>query len=164
MIDIAVTVLRVWLGVVMLAHGYHHARSIPGTTRWFESKGFRRPRFNALVSASGELAIGSALIVGMATSVAAAGVAAITVVAFWSIHRFAGFFVFKRPDEGWEYVATLFVAAMVLALLGPGPASIDRALGWDAVLSGTSGLMLIGGGVAAAAVQLGLMWRKPQSD
>lgn len=42
------------------------------------------------------------------------------VVAFGSIHRFGGFFVFARPDEGCEYVATLVVAATTLAKIGPG--------------------------------------------
>ncbi|CAN5848892.1 DoxX family protein [soil metagenome] len=160
-IETGVTLLRVWLGVVMLSHGYHHARSIPGTTRWFGAKGFRHPKLNAIASAGGEIAIGSALVLGLATAVAAAGAVAVMVVAFWSIHRFAGFFVFKRPDEGWEYVGTLAIAATVLALIGPGRLSLDRALGLDDVLSGWTGLALVAGGVVAAGVQLAFMWRRP---
>ena len=52
-------------------------------------------------------------------------------VAFGSIHRFDGFFVFKRPDEGWEHVATLAVAALAIAAIGPGSVSLDAALGLE---------------------------------
>lgn len=154
-------VLRVWLGVVMLAHGYHHVRSIEGTTQWCASKGFRNPRMAAIVSAVGELGIGSGLVIGLLTSLAAAGLVAVMTTAFWTIHRFAGFFVFHRPDEGWEYVATLAVAATVLAAVGPGRYSVDAALGWGEVLDGWAGLVMIAGGVAVAAVQLAVAWRRP---
>ena len=161
MTDLALFMLRVWLGVVMLAHGYHHARSQAGTTRWFASKGFSHAELNARVSALGELAIGTALVLGLLTSVAAAGLVSTMAVAFWSIHRFAGFFVFKRPDEGWEYVATLSVAATAVAVAGPGRFSLDAALGWADGLDGLSGLALIGAGLVGAAIQLAITWRKP---
>ena len=117
MADAMLLVLRVWLGIVMLAHGRHHARSPAGTAKWFASKGFRQAELNARLSAFGELAIGAALVAGLLTSPAAAGLVATMVVAFWSIHRFAGFYVFKRPDEGWEYVATLCVVATFVAVV-----------------------------------------------
>ncbi|HZD23790.1 MAG TPA: DoxX family protein, partial [Acidimicrobiia bacterium] len=62
--EIALLVLRLWLGVVMLAHGINHARNLNGTASWFESKGFRRGRINALASAAGEVAIGLGLVSG----------------------------------------------------------------------------------------------------
>ncbi len=40
-------------------------------------------------------------------------------VAFWAIHRFVGFFVFHRPDEGYEYVFTLMAISLALAIAGP---------------------------------------------
>ena len=119
-IDVALLMLRLWAGIVIIAHGVNHARTLEGTARWFEKVGFRSPDLNARLSAGNEVAIGLALIAGLLTSAAAAGLAATMLVAFWSIHRFAGFFVFHRPDEGYEYVATLTVAMFVLGLLGPG--------------------------------------------
>lgn len=154
--------LRVWLGVVMLAHGFHHARSLDGTKKWFASKGFRAARLAAIGSAVGELAIGGALALGLATPVAAAGLVVVTVNAFWTIHRFAGFFVFRRPDEGWEYVATLAVAAIVVAVAGPGRFSLDWVLEWADSLDGATGLWIVLGGMLLAAIQLAVMWRKPQ--
>jgi putative oxidoreductase len=159
--DTALLILRLWLGFVMLAHGFNHARSIDGTASWFESKGFRQPRLNAQASAAGELAIGLGIAAGLLTSFAAAGLIATMTVAFGSIHRFAGFFVFKRPDEGYEYVATLAVASLALAVLGPGRASLDAAFGIDLTLAGWTGLAIAVAGAAAGAAQLVAFWRKP---
>jgi putative oxidoreductase len=160
--DIALLGLRLWLAAVMAAHGINHARSIDGTASWFASTGFRRARLQARLSAAGELAIAAALAVGLVTSVAAAGLVATMAVAFWTIHRFAGFFVFHRPDEGWEYVATLAVAASALAVLGPGELSLDAALGLAGALDGWVGLATaLGGGLLAAALQLAAFWRRP---
>jgi putative oxidoreductase len=163
-IDIAMLVLRVWAGIVMLAHGINHARSLEGTANWFESVGFRSPRLNAFLSAANEIAIGAGLIIGLLTSVAAAALAATMLVAFWSIHRFAGFFVFHRPDEGYEYVATLAVAALVLAFIGPGTASLDASLGIADDLNGAIGALIFGLGLLAGAGQLALFWRRPKDE
>jgi putative oxidoreductase len=160
-IDTAMLVLRVWLGIVMLAHGINHARSQEGTARWFEKVGFKSPQLNARLSAGNEIAIGLALIAGLLTTVAAAGLVATMLVAFWAIHRFAGFFVFHRPDEGYEYVATMAVSALVLAILGPGGFSIDAAIGIDDSLNGALGAGIIGLGLLAGLGQLAVFWRKP---
>jgi putative oxidoreductase len=85
-------------------------------------------------------------------------------VAFGWIHRFAGFFVFKRPDEGWEYVATLAMAAITVAVAGPRPYSLDAVLGIDAALSGWVGLAVAFAGVAAGAIQLAVFWRRPSRE
>lgn len=163
-IDIAMLLVRLWLATAIIAHGINHARSLEGTANWFASKGFRRAPLQARLSAAGELAIGAGLAVGLLTSVAAAGLVATMLVAFWTIHRFAGFFVFHRPDEGYEYVVTLAVAAAALALVGPGDASLDAVVGLDTVLDGWIGGVIILGGVAAAALQLAVFWRRPNGD
>lgn len=160
-LDIAMLVVRLWMGVVMMAHGINHARTQEGTARWFEKVGFKSPELNARLSAGNEILIGLALISGLLTTIAAAGLVAITLGAFWTVHRFAGFFVFHRPDEGYEYVATLAVAALVLALLGPGGVSLDAVIGIDDNLSGALGAGIIGLGLLAGAGQLAVFWRKP---
>ena len=160
-IDIALLFLRVWVGVVIIAHGINHGRSLPGTANWFESKGFKSAKVNAFISSAAEIAIGLALIAGLLTSPALAGLVAIMFVAFWSIHRFAGFFNFHRPDEGYEYVATLSVVALAVAIVGPGAMSVDAELGIADNLNGWVGAGIIGLGVLAAAGQLATFWRKP---
>lgn len=163
-IDAAALLLRLWLAVVMLRHGWNHAQSLEGTANWFSSIGFRRAPLQARLSAAGELAIGGALAAGLLTSVAAAGLVATMLVAFWAIHRFAGFFVFNRPDEGYEYVLTLAVAAVALAVVGPGAVSLDAVLGIDTALDGWVGGAIALGGVVAAALQLAAFWRRPAED
>lgn len=160
-LDFAPLVLRLWLGTVMILHGINHGRNLKGTATWFASKGFRAARLNALGSTAGEIAIGVGLVVGLLTSFAAAGLVIIMVIAFGAIHRFAGFFVFARPDEGYEYVATLAVAATGLAMLGPGSVSLDAAIGWADNLDGWTGLVIAVAGALAGVLQLVLMWRRP---
>lgn len=163
-IDVAMLVLRVWLGIVMLAHGVNHARSQEGTAQWFEKKGFKSPQLNARLSALSEIAVGLGLLVGLLSSIAAAAVVATMFLAFWSVHRFAGFFVFLRPDEGYEYVATLAIAALVLAMIGPGSVSLDAAIGIDTSLDGFVGAGIIVLGLLAGVGQAAVFWRKPDSE
>jgi putative oxidoreductase len=160
-IDVVLLMLRLWVAIVMIAHGVNHGRTQEGTAKWFASKGFRSPELNARISALNEILIGLALIAGLLTSVAAAGVVATMFVAFWSIHRFAGFFNFRRPDEGWEYVATLSIIGISLAVLGPGRYSVDEALGIAGNLDEWVGLAIIGAGLLIAVGQLAVFWRKP---
>ena len=160
-IDVVLLMLRLWVAIVMIAHGVNHGRTQEGTAKWFASKGFRSPELNARISALNEILIGLALIAGLLTSVAAAGVVATMFVAFWSIHRFAGFFNFRRPDEGWEYVATLSIIGISLAVLGPGRYSVDEALGIAGNLDEWVGLAIIGAGILIAVGQLAVFWRKP---
>lgn len=160
-IDVGVLVARVWVGIVMLAHGVNHARTLEGTTAWFEKVGFKSPALNARLSAANEIAIGLALLAGLLTSIAAAGVVATMLVAFWSIHRFAGFFVFHRPTEGYEYVTTLAMLALVIAIVGPGSISLDSVLGISENLDGWMGALIVGLGIVAGALQLAAFWRKP---
>lgn len=163
-LDVALLVLRLWAGIVMLAHGVNHARSLDGTGRWFARVGFRQPRLHALLSAGAEIAIGLALVAGLLTAVAAAGLAATMAVAFWTIHRFVGFFVFRRPDEGYEYVATLALLALALAVVGPGSISVDAVIGWADDLDGVTGLIVYVAGFGAAAAQLAVFWRRPVNE
>lgn len=158
-LDVALLIMRVWLGIVIAAHGLNHATSLDGTTRWFAKIGWRNARLQATLSAVAELAIGAALIAGFLTTLAASGLVATMFVAFLSVHRSNGFFIF-RPGEGWEYVATLAVGGLVVATLGGGAYSIDAVLGITA-LSGWVGLLIGLGGFVLGAVQTATFWRRP---
>lgn len=158
--DWAMLLLRVGTGLIILAHGVNHAKGRNRTTAWFDSIGFRKAEMQWFASTASELAIGSALIAGLLTGPAAAGLVAVMFVAYWSVHKNNGFFIF-RPGEGWEYVATLAMVGAVIAIAGPGSASIDHALGIDEDLAGSIGGLLVVGGIAAAAAQLALFFRPP---
>ena len=161
-VDGAAAVLRIALGVVMVAHGWNHAFSggkLAGTARWFASMGLRPPMMHAFFSAATELGAGVALVLGLLTSLQCGAVVGIMTVAFVTNHRKNGYFIF-RPGEGYEYVVTLALAATALGILGPGQWSVDHALGIDDDLSGGVGLALSAGlGLVAAAGLLVACWR-----
>jgi len=158
-VDWAMVVLRGVAGVVMLAHGIKHARGRAKTANWFGSIGFRMPELQWFASTATEIGVGVLLIVGLGTSFAAAGLVAVMVVAFWTVHRSAGFWVTARPDEGWEYVLVLASVGLAIAIAGPGAISIDAAMGIEDSLDGWVGAALIAGGVAAAGVQIAVFFR-----
>lgn len=157
--DFAMLIVRLVLGVVMLAHGIKHARGRTKTSRWFGSIGFKMPELQWLASTATEIGVGVLLIAGAGTSVAAAGLIGVMTVAFVSVHRKAGFWITARPDEGYEYVMVLSVAALALAMVGPGSVSVDDALGIADQLDGWVGLALGAGGIAVALLQLGVFFR-----
>ena len=158
-VDWAMVVLRGVAGVVMLAHGIKHARGRARTANWFGSIGFRMPELQWFASTATEIGVGVLLIVGLGTSFAAAGLVAVMVVAFWTVHRSAGFWVTARPDEGWEYVLVLASVGLAIAIAGPGAISIDAAMGIEDSLDGWVGAALVAGGVAAAGVQIAVFFR-----
>lgn len=160
-IDVAVVIIRVWVGVVIATHGINHARSLEGTASWFASVGFKSERLQAASSAVVEIGAGALLILGLGTTVGAAGVISTMFVAFWTIHRFNGFFIF-RPGEGYEYVSTLAFASLAIAVAGPGSISIDNRIGLAEKLDGW-----VGAGIAAAAIvgalgHLAVFWNRPE--
>lgn len=158
--DVAVLLLRVIVGMTMVAHGYNHlwgGGGIAGATRWFGSLGLRPPKLHAVLSGAGEIAAGAALVIGLLTPLAAAFVVGTMVVAGVVHHRPNGFFVLK---EGYEYVLMIAVVCTVIGLLGPGSVSVDALLGLDTALDGAVGaLIAAGGGVLGAAALLGATWR-----
>jgi putative oxidoreductase len=150
--------LRIVVGLTIVAHGVNHARNLEGTARWFAKVGFRAAPMQARLSVVTELGAGILLTVGLLTPLAAAAIVATMTVAAGSIHRFNGFFVFRK-GEGVEYVNVLAWVAFVIALTGGGRYSLDNALGID---FGTTWNLLIGlGGFAAGIGQLALFWRRP---
>ncbi|MGH3774549.1 MAG: DoxX family protein [Pseudonocardiaceae bacterium] len=163
-VDAAAALLRVVVGLTLVAHGYNHLwgrGGLAGTARWFGSLGLRPPKLHAVLSGAGELVAGGALAIGLLTPLAAAFVVGTMVTAGITAHRRNGFFVFK---EGYEYVLMIGVVCAVIGLLGPGTVSVDRLLGIDAALDGTVGLALtVGLGVVGAAVLLAATWRPARS-
>lgn len=157
--DWAVALLRVVAGAVILAHGVKHARGRVKTANWFGSIGFRQPELQWFASTATEIGVGVLLIIGLGTSLAATGLVAVMAVAFWTVHRSAGFWVTARPDEGWEYVLLLGTVGAAIAIGGPGELSIDAAIGIEDVLNGWVGAALVVGGILAAAAQLATFFR-----
>src|SRR4051794_11382862 len=157
-INLALFVLRLSLGATMIAHGYSHiyrGGRIKGTAGWFESLGMKPGILHAWLASLTELAAGAALVLGLLTPLAAGAIIGIVLVAFITNHRNAGFFVFNRPTEGWEYLMNLLAALFAIACLGPGEWSVDHAIDfapshwWALVFAGVIG---VGGTVALLVV------------
>ena len=158
-LDLAQMVLRAGLGLTMIAHGIRHGRTLDGTASWFSSIGFRQPRLQAQLSSLVEAGAGVAVLLGLATPLAAAAIVATMAVAYWTVHRPNGYFVVA---EGWEYVGFIAVAAVILSLLGPGSLSADALVGFDGPglrLAGAA--VAVGLGLIGAAGQLATFWTKP---
>jgi putative oxidoreductase len=157
--EFAELVLRGVVGSTMIAHGIKHARSLEGTAGWFGSIGFEQPELQAKTSAVVEIASGAALVAGFATPVAASAVIGTMAVAARSVHVDNGFFI---TSEGYEYVLTIAAAATAVAALERSRYSIDSKVGLLAKRSGALvGLASLAVGLAGAAAQLAVFWRKP---
>lgn len=162
-IDLGLLVLRVAVGVVMLAHGWNHVfrgGKIAGTGRWFESLGMRPGRLHAWTASLTELGAGALLLLGLLTPLAGAAVVGVMLVAWVTNHARNGFFIF-RPGEGYEYVMTLTACGLALALLGGGQVSLDHALGLLDPPGWTAALLCAAAGVGGALSLLVVFWRPP---
>jgi putative oxidoreductase len=160
-VNLALLGLRLILGGVMLAHGINHiigGGKIAGTGRWFASLGMKPGIVHAWLASLTEVGAGIMLVLGLITPLACAGVLGVMLVALITNHLKNGFFIF-RPGEGYEYVLTLAVVSLCLAILGPGEWSLDDALE-TTDLAGWSGLWiaLVAGGGGTAAL-LAFFWR-----
>ena len=150
-IDLALLVLRLAVGIVMLAHGYNHifgGGKIAGTGRWFESLGMKPGWLHAWTASITELAAGVMLLLGLFTPLAGAAVVGVMLVAWITNHRKNGFFIF-RPGEGYEYVMTLTAAGLFFCGAGAGRVSLDHVLdlddfGWPTTL-GCAAVGIAGG-------------------
>jgi putative oxidoreductase len=153
-------ILRVWVGVVMIAHGYRHifgGGKIQGTAGWFASLGMKPGIFHAWLASLTELGAGASLIAGLFTPLGAAGVVGTMFVAFVTNHRPNGFFIFYK-GEGYEYVMTLVCVALGLSAIGAGKFSLDHALDFTWT-QGDTGLYIGLAGLLGAIGLLAVFWR-----
>lgn len=162
-VDLALLMIRLVVGAAMIAHGVNHwigGGKIAGTASWFEGLGLRHGQLQAWASVVTEIGAGVLLVLGLLTSLASAAVISIALVAGLLAHRRNGFFVFK---DGYEYVLVLAVVAASLAMLGPGQASLDHAIGIN--LDGWTGLLLsVGVAVVATGGLLATTWRPARTS
>jgi putative oxidoreductase len=124
--------IRAALGLGLAAHGvqklsgWFGGYGVTGTGDMFEKLGFRPGRLLATAAGLGELGGGLALAAGAVTPLAAAVVIATMLVAIWSVHLGKGFFSQKG---GYELPLLYATGAAGVALVGPGPLSVDALLG-----------------------------------
>ena len=155
-----VLILRSVFGLFLAYHGYNKIfgpGGLQGTARWFDSIGMRWPIWQARLAATTEVGSGVLMALGLVTPLAAAGMIGVMTVAIVVAHWKVGFFIFK-PNQGWEYCASIAVTAFVIAMIGPGRWSVDHAVG--IVWRGWTGAAIAGiAGLVGAMLQLAVSYR-----
>src|ERR1700684_1999284 len=134
--DYAITILRLVLGIVFLAHG---AQKMLG---WFGGYGFSGtmgffthqlgiPAPFAFLAICAEFFGGLGLIVGALGLIAAFGIMCNMIVAVVMVHIHNGFFMNwfgNQKGEGYEYHLLAIAAALAIIIEGSGALSVDRCL------------------------------------
>ncbi|WP_237132706.1 DoxX family protein [Pseudohongiella sp. O18] len=128
---LAALVLRVPVGIILLAHGaqklfgWFGGYGLEGTGQFMSSLGLEPGYLMALLAGSAEFFGGLALLLGLLTRPAAVVSAFTMAVAMFSAHIGNGLFM---SNNGYEYALTLLAATLALAIQGAGTLSLDRAL------------------------------------
>ena len=119
------TLTRLTLGSVLLSHGLLKVFvfTIPGTVGFFERLGL--PAIAAYLTIFGEIAGGTALILGLYSRLAAILSIPLLLGATWA-HSGNGW-VFSNEGGGWEYPAFWAITLVVQALLGDGAYALKRS-------------------------------------
>ena len=122
--DLGVTLLRLGLGVMWLAHALLKlfVYTLPGTAQFFASVGY--PGFLAYPVFVIEVLGGLALVLGIYARQVSLALVPVMAAAAW-VHVPNGW-VFTSSGGGWEYPVFLIVASLSLWLLGDGAAALRR--------------------------------------
>lgn len=120
--SLALTALRIGTGVIMAAHGW---QKLTGFAEWrgnVEALGLPAPEVTAVLVTIAELGGGIALILGLLTPLAAAGVLVVMVGAIATVHAGKGLFA---AEGGWELALLVALIALYFVARGAGPYSVD---------------------------------------
>lgn len=115
---------RLALGSILLSHGLLKVLvfTLPGTVGYFESLGL--PPIAAYLTIFGELAGGTAILLGLYSRFAA--ILSIPILAGAAFVHSANGWVFSNQGGGWEFPVLLVVLAIAVALQGNGSYAIRR--------------------------------------
>jgi putative oxidoreductase len=120
---LALLLLRIALGVIFLYHGFPKLSHSQQWAQNFQHMGF--PGYFAYISGILETFGGALLIVGLFTRVAGLLLAVEMATALLKVH---GLITHPNNVRAYEFPLSLAVGAFVLATIGAGLISLDRAL------------------------------------
>jgi putative oxidoreductase len=134
--DLAGTITRVGLGLVILPHGLQKAFGWfggpgLGDTLGFFEQGLGIPSLVTLLVVLTEAAGPALLIAGLLTRLAAAAIAVVMIAAILLVHGQFGFFMNwsgSAAGEGFEYHILAIALALAVVIRGGGALSVDLAL------------------------------------
>ena len=151
--------LRITIGVLFVGHGtqklfgWFGGSGLDKTADAFESMGLYPGQDNAVAAGTAEALGGALLALGALTPLAVGALVSVMITAIRTVHFKNGVWVTKG---GYEYNLVLIAALLALADAGPGPLSLDAALGHD---SGSpleaAGLLALAAAGSYAAVEAG---------
>lgn len=123
---LALVVIRIALGVIMIAHGYH--KVFGGLGQFSHAVGSMGiPAWLGYVASFTEFLGGIMILAGFFTRAAAFAVSIDLVVAIWKVHWHNG--LMGAPDHpGFEFPLAAAALAFALIFFGAGPISIDHVL------------------------------------
>ena len=122
--DVCITISRILVGIVLIAHGWqkYDSWTIDGTAKSFDSMSVPWPDATAQIATYFELAAGVLLILGLLVRIVGPLLFIQMAFAFGFAHWGKGVFV---ADGGWELVGVLGAAGLALAASGSGRFSLD---------------------------------------
>lgn len=127
---LASLVLRLALGIVLVAHGLQKLRGgVSGFAGFVESLGVPFPALAAYAVVAVEVLGGSLLVVGLLTRVWSTLAALLMVFTTLLVKLDAG--LISREGAGAELDILILAGALAITLMGPGTASLDRVIGID---------------------------------
>jgi putative oxidoreductase len=158
---LAPLLLRTTVGATFVVHGtqklfgWFGGYGPDGTGEFFESLGLRPGRRQALAAGATEAGCGALLACGLATPAAASGLTAVMVTALRTAIWKDGI----KPATG-EFEVLLAAVALALAEQGPGPWSLDAALGRERTGPGWA-LAALAAGTAGSTLAIAAGRRAP---
>ena len=135
--DKVLTILRLVLGIVFLAHGsqkmlgWFGGYGFKGTME-FLTQGMHIPAVFAFLAIAAEFFGGLGLLFGLLTRLAAFGITVNMLVAIFMVHLPNGLFMNwagQKKGEGIEYHLLVLAMTITLMIRGAGAFSLDRAVG-----------------------------------
>lgn len=134
--DLGLLLLRIAIGGVFVAHGAQKVFGLWGGlgmgefTRTLAQAGYANPGVFAWVAAVGELVAGAAVVLGLLTPLAAAGLVAYSINVVL-VNAPNGFFISGPPGaNAVELDVVLGLAAAALVLTGPGRIALENGRTW----------------------------------
>jgi putative oxidoreductase len=124
--DIGATVARLALGLLFLPHGWPKIKDLKATISWVKGTGWPGGATFAVLFSLLEFFGAIAALLGFLTQI----VAALFALEMIATTIFAKTKLGKKYVSGYELDIAFLLIALVVLLLGPGPWSLDRLLGF----------------------------------